>query len=115
MGSVGCPWIRNRCTLYKRDNDVMSKKASRGVGLSRITALIIVFGIATVLATGMFVICCWASTLPAISPVSLSLVFRSWSAILTFTFHVWWVSLCVLALVLLPVFLRPRDQNVQDD
>lgn len=74
-----------------------------------------VLGVATALAAGMFGFCCWVSTLPAVTPVSLSSSFQSWSAILTFTFHVWWVSLCILAFILLPVFLRPRDRDVQDD
>jgi hypothetical protein len=79
--------------------------------MTRTTALMTVLGMATALAAGTFALCCWVSTLPAISPVSLSLAFRSWSAILTFTFHAWWVSLLVLAFVLLPVLFRPKARR----
>jgi hypothetical protein len=93
----------------------MGKGVSRAVGLSRTAALIIVLGTAAALAAGTLAFACWVSALPAISPVSLSLSFQSWTAILTFTFHTWWISLSVLAVVFLPVFLRPSGQNVRDD
>jgi len=62
----------------------------------------------TILAAGAFGFAWWVSTLPAISPVSLSLVFRSWSAIFVCAFGVWAASFCLFALFSLPIFLRPR-------
>ena len=49
-----------------------------------------------------------ASLLPAVSPVSLSLAFRSWTAIFAVALEVWVATFCILAFVFLPVFLRPR-------
>ena len=50
-----------------------------------------------------FAAACWVSTLPAVSPVSLSLAFRSWTAIFAFAFRVWVAAICFLAFVFLPV------------
>jgi hypothetical protein len=81
-----------------RDNDRLSRQG----------ALVRIFIYATILAAATFAAACWASTLPAISPASLSVAFRSWTAIFAVTFHVWVFSFCVLAVIFLPVFLRPR-------
>ena len=72
------------------------------------SALMIVLGFPTILAAGAFGFACWVSTLPTISPVSLSEAFRSWSTIFGFAFGVWGASFCHFALFFLPIFLRPR-------
>ena len=54
----------------------------------------------------------WVSTLPVISPVSLSLCFNTWPEIVAFNAHVWSVVFGIGAPIALMVTFRPQvDQT----
>lgn len=106
---------RNAISIEKPLGEEVRKTASRSVERSLTADLLIILETATGVAVGFFAFACWVSTLPAISPVSLSLAFRSWTAILQCMFHVWWISLCVFVFISLPVLLRPRDRKARND
>lgn len=69
----------------------------RRIGWSKTKAIIVALTVPTLLAAMMFALACWISTLPVISPVSLSLVFRSWTRVFEYTFGVWLFAFVCLA------------------
>jgi hypothetical protein len=69
----------------------------RRIGWGNTKAIIVALTVPTLLAAMMFALACWISTLPVISPVSLSLVFRSWTRVFEYTFGVWFLAFVCLA------------------
>jgi hypothetical protein len=57
----------------------------------------------TALTTGLTI---WISTLPAISPVSLSLAFRSWSRIIEFNLSIWLWTFFIASIAIALRFAR---------
>src|ERR1043165_9365545 len=55
----------------------------------------------TALTTGLTI---WVSTLPAVTPVSLSLVFRSWTQLINFNLSIWLWAFAISGLVALMSF-----------
>jgi hypothetical protein len=55
----------------------------------------------TAVTTGLTI---WISTLPAITPVSLSLVFRSWERIIEFNLWIWLWTFSIAALAAAVLF-----------
>lgn len=72
----------------------------------RFTIVALVATAITALTTCLSV---WSSTLPVISPVSFSLVFRSWSRIIEFNAYIW---LGVFVLGLLVAFIKSARPQV---
>ena len=71
----------------------------------RFTIVALVATAITALTTCLTV---WISTLPVISPVSISLVFRSWPRIIEYNAYIWLVAFVLGALVALINSARPQ-------
>jgi hypothetical protein len=89
--------------MFKREGARRQRSQIRERVISDLTVAAIVASGLTAVAVGLTI---WLSTLPAISPVSLSLAFHSWLQVFTFNFVAWLCIFSMCSTVMLIRFLR---------